>query len=185
MQEVITKGADTLKGLNDVIMAVLRFLIIAVVAIIAVIMMSSVFWRYVLDNSIPWSEEGCKYLMVWLAFLGAPVALRHGNHINIDLLMMQFGARGQQFFHFLINLVIVVTMGIILWKGIGFAQLGARQVASSFNFSMLYMYIAVPIGCALTILVALEYCLRGLAGIFNPDAGLSIDHAAFADEIRE
>ena len=179
----ISRVADGLGRFNDAVMFASRYLIIAVVAVIAVVMMCAVFWRYGLDNSIPWSEEISKYLMVWLAFLGAPVALRHANHINIDLLMKIFPPRGEQFFHLIINLIIIGTMGIVFVKGIQFAQLGARQVASSVQISMLYMYIAVPVGSALTCLVALEHALRGLIGMSDPARGLHIEQDF--EEIRE
>lgn len=179
----IEKAADVLGTFNNHAMAVIRYLIIAVVAIIAVIMMCAVFWRYALDNSIPWSEEISKYLMVWLAFLGAPVALRHANHISIDLLMKAFPPRGEQVFHVLVNGLILLTMGIVFWMGVKFTELGARQVASSIQVSMLYMYIAVPIGSLLTCLVALEHLLRGILGIADPTKGLDLEPEL--DEIRE
>ena len=185
MMTSVTAAADGLAKLNDGLLAACKYLLITIVGVLAVIMMASVFWRYALNNALPWSEEVSKYLMVWLTFLGAPIALRHASHISIDLLLKAFPPRGQQLFHFLINLIIIVTMGIVFWKGIGFAQLGARQVASSINFSMLYMYVAVPVGAALTCLVAIEHALRSFAGIGDPDNGLHVDDAAFADEIRE
>jgi TRAP-type C4-dicarboxylate transport system permease small subunit len=73
----------------------------------------------------------------------------------------------------------------MLWKGWGFAELGARQVASSFNFSMVWMYVAVPIGSALTCLVAIELCLKALLGIADPANGIDENMAALVDEIRE
>lgn len=183
MQARLEKAANAIGSFNDAAMRILKYLIILVVGIIAVIMMCAVFWRYVLDNSLPWSEEISKYLMVWLAFLGAPVALRQANHINIDILMKSFPPRGEQFFHLIINLVIITTMGIVLIKGIQFAQLGARQVASSIQISMVYMYIAVPVGSALTCLVALEHALRAAIGISDPQKGLVLTPEL--DEIRE
>lgn len=183
MHAKLTKMASAVGAFNDAAVVVIRYLIIAVVAVIAAIMMCAVFWRYVLDNSIPWSEELSKYLMVWLAFLGAPVALKNANHINIDLLMKLFPPRGEQAFHVLINLIIIATMGIVFWKGVAFAELGARQVASSVQISMLYMYLAVPVGSALTIIVAIEHALRGLIGISDPANGLQLEPDL--EEIRE
>ena len=168
--------------LNDRLLWVCKWLIIAIVGVLAVILISAVFYRYALNNAIAWSEEGSKYLMVWLTFLGAPIALRHAAHINIDLLVKLFPPRGRQAFYLGINLVIIVTMGILLWKGWEFAQLGARQVASSFNFSMVWMYVAVPIGSALTCLVAIELSLKALRGIADPEHGIDESMTAIVDE---
>jgi len=184
MASAIQGAIDAVTRFNDAVMIVGRYLIIALVAVIAVIMMAQVVFRYGLDNSIPWSEEVCKYLMVWLAFMGAPIALRHANHISIDLLLKAFPARGQQLFHVVINLIIILTMGIVFYHGAKFTQMGARQVASSINISMLYMYLAVPLGSLLTCIVAVEHGLRALIGIGDPARGLKIDEL-HADEIRE
>ncbi len=171
--------------LNDRLLAACKGLIIAIVAILAMILIAAVFYRFVLDNAISWSEEGSKYLMVWLTFLGAPIALRHAGHINIDLLIKLFPPRGRQAFYLGINLIIIVTMSVLLWKGAEFAQLGARQVASSFNLSMVWMYIAVPVGSALTCLVAIELALKALSGIADPEKGIDENMTAYIDEVRE
>lgn len=180
----VTAAADRLAWLNNGMLALCRHLLILIVALLTIILIAAVVWRYALNDAIPWSEEVSKYLMVWLTFLGTPIALRQAGHISIDLLLKVFRPRGQQVFHLVINLVIIATMGIVFWKGVAFAELGARQVASSLNFSMLWMYISVPIGSALTCLVAIEHSLRSLAGIADPACGLVIDESAFADESR-
>ncbi|MGI9434912.1 MAG: TRAP transporter small permease [Geminicoccaceae bacterium] len=177
-------AADAIARLNDRLLLLCKYFVITIVAVLAVILISAVFYRYALNNAIAWSEEGSKYLMVWLTFLGAPIALRQAAHINIDLLVKIFPPRGRQAFYFFINLIITATMGILLWKGWEFAELGARQVASSFNFSMVWMYIAVPIGSALTCLVAIELALRALCGIADPAKGIDENMTAIIDEPR-
>lgn len=172
MMHSIERTADRLARFNDALMRACRYLIILIVGALAVILIAAVFWRYVLNSAISWSEEGSKYLMVWLTFLGAPIALRQFAHINIDLLNKAMAPRIQQVLHLLVSLIIVFTMVVLLWTGVGFTKLGMRQVASSFNFSMFYMYVAVPIGAGLTCLVAIEHALRALVGVGDPERGL-------------
>ena len=76
-------------------------------------------------------------------------------------------------------------MIMLIWQGGLFAKLGARQVASSFQMSMVWVYGIVPVGAALMLFVALEHALRALIGIHDPDNGLQSDHTAIGDEIRE
>ena len=181
----IASLAVMIERLNDRLLLLCKWVIITIVGVLAVILIAAVFYRYALNDAIAWSEEGSKYLMVWLTFLGAPIALRHAAHINIDLLVKLFPPRGRQAFYLAINLIITITMGILLWKGWAFAELGARQVASSFNFSMVWMYVAVPIGSALTCLVAIELSLKALLGIADPAEGIDESMAAVVDEVRE
>ena len=166
--------ANILGRINTALLFVCKYLIIVIVAVIAGILIAAVVFRYGLDSALSWAEESSKYLMVWLTFLGTPIALRNFGHINIDLIFKILPPRGQQFFYLLVSVIICFTMSIIFIKGMSFAEMGARQVASSFSLSMWYMYIAVPIGAALTILVAIEQALRSLIGIFSPDEGLLV-----------
>jgi TRAP-type C4-dicarboxylate transport system permease small subunit len=165
---------NCLVRLNTGLLFVCKYLVMILVAVIAIVLIAAVVYRYGLNSAISWAEEFSKYLMVWLTFLGTPIALRHFGHINIDLLVKILPPRLQQLMYFVVSLIICFTMSIVFLKGVSFAELGARQVASSFNVSMFYMYVAVPIGSALTFLVALEQALLALSGIADPDKGLIV-----------
>ena len=160
--------------LNTGLLFICKYLVIVIVAVIAAVLISAVVFRYGLNSALSWAEELSKYLMVWLTFLGTPIALRHFGHINIDLLVKILPARLQQLMYFIVSVIICITMGIVFLKGLSFTQMGARQVASSFNVSMFYMYVAVPIGSGLTFLVALEQALLSLSGIADPEKGLIV-----------
>ncbi|MBT6278187.1 MAG: hypothetical protein HOI95_29140, partial [Chromatiales bacterium] len=56
---VIIAGLD---WVNTKIVAVCRVLTIVLVGVIAVNVFIGVFWRYVLNDSLPWYEESAKYL---------------------------------------------------------------------------------------------------------------------------
>lgn len=51
-------------------------------AILAVMVLQVAF-RYVFNAPLTWTEELARYLYIWACWLGAPVALRRGNHIAI------------------------------------------------------------------------------------------------------
>ena len=163
-----------LHALNAGILLVCKYLLIVIVAVIAVILIAAVVFRYGLDSALSWAEESSKYLMVWLTFLGAPIVMSQFGHANIDVLLNALPGRLQQALLLLVSLVVCATMGIVLWKGIAFAQVGARQVASTFNLSMIWLYLSVPVGSAMTVLVAFEQALQAFVGIFEPKRGLVI-----------
>jgi TRAP-type C4-dicarboxylate transport system permease small subunit len=79
------KAAD--EALEDV------FGVLILVAIF-IVMVLAVFFRYVLGDSIVWSEEVARYGLVALTFVGAATGFRRDSHIRIDvvdLLGPQFG----------------------------------------------------------------------------------------------
>src|SRR5512144_2938011 len=58
------------------LLAVNRWLVIALLAAMAVMVFANVALRFLTDHSILWVEEASRYTMVWLTFIGAGPVLR-------------------------------------------------------------------------------------------------------------
>ena len=48
---------------------------------------AQVFWRYVLNDSIVWTEPASVMIMGWFIFLGAAVGIREGYHLSFDVVL--------------------------------------------------------------------------------------------------
>jgi TRAP-type C4-dicarboxylate transport system permease small subunit len=59
------------------------FLILLVTAMVSATL-AQVFWRYVFNDPLIWSEELARYLFVWIAYLSAWLTWRHRAHIALD-----------------------------------------------------------------------------------------------------
>jgi tripartite ATP-independent transporter DctM subunit len=64
----------------------------AAVAVAAevVILLAAVTSRFVFNHPIPWADELASIVFLWLANLGAAVALRHGTHMRMTALVGRF-----------------------------------------------------------------------------------------------
>lgn len=56
---------------------------VLILALIVLIVLAQVFSRYVLGAPLIWAEELATYLLIWLAFITASVALKLKRHITI------------------------------------------------------------------------------------------------------
>jgi TRAP-type C4-dicarboxylate transport system permease small subunit len=81
-----------------------RVTMMVVLALIAIIVFANVMLRYLTDESIVWSEEVARYLMIWLTFLGIGPVFRVGGHIAVDSLHTILPAR----------VTLVLRAGIVL-----------------------------------------------------------------------
>lgn len=54
--------------------------------IIVVASISQVFFRFVLDSPLVWSDELSRFLLLWMVFLGASVVSYRGAHLGVDFL---------------------------------------------------------------------------------------------------
>jgi C4-dicarboxylate transporter DctQ subunit len=118
------------------------FLVFSMVAVVSI----EVFFRYVLNSSLSWSEEIARYLMIWMAFLGASLAVRSGAHISIEAFMKMMPLRVRQVVRITILLVLILFLASLVYESWNITQRVWRQEATSISMSMGYVYIAAPIG---------------------------------------
>lgn len=155
--------------LNDALLSVCRWSVIGLVAAIAVIVIASVIMRYVFNNSISWSEDAAKFLMVWLAFLGAPLGFRHGAHVAIELLPPGLPIFVRRIIRVVVHATVLVLMVLLARYSWAFAWNGRTQVALTVgDISMFWIFVCMPIGTALMALVALELMVLTILGIPEP-----------------
>ena len=77
-----TRALDILSGLCLAIMVVLVF--------------GNVVLRYTVNSGITASEELSRWLIVWLTFMGAVVALREHGHLGTDVLVSRLPVAGKK-----------------------------------------------------------------------------------------
>lgn len=78
--------ASWLGALDRGVVAVNRAAMMVALGLIAIILFANVMLRFLTDESIVWSEEVARYLMIWLTFLGIGPVFRVGGHIAVDSL---------------------------------------------------------------------------------------------------
>src|SRR5207249_1344762 len=76
-----------LDRLLEVLDALARWVAMALATIIIAILFVQIFYRYVLNTSIVWSEEVATWCLVWLVFLGSAAIMRRWEHVHIPMLI--------------------------------------------------------------------------------------------------
>ena len=68
-----------------------------ILTFLSAILIVQVFFRYVLGESLTWSEELARYLFVWLVYMGIPYGCRMMRHIKIDAGLMLFPQKTREY----------------------------------------------------------------------------------------
>ncbi len=105
-----------LRLVNEVVLKLGRGLGVVAVALMVSAILIQVFYRYVLNNALPWPDEAARFCMLWMTGLMAPTALRRGGFVAIDtvvrLLPTRLGALISLILLFLSLGVLVVALQI-------------------------------------------------------------------------
>ncbi len=164
-----------------------KWALILMLSAMAVIVFANVSLRYLTNYSITWSEEVARYLMIWVTFLGAGLALRYGNHVAITNLQDMAPRRGQILLRLLIVLLLVTFFAIMVWMGYDYMSRMRFQMTPATRISFSYVYAAMPIGFVLLIvhllLLARGYVLDSRFEELDsaPDLASRVDETSVAD----
>jgi TRAP-type C4-dicarboxylate transport system permease small subunit len=159
---------SALGRVNKAFLFFCRWISIGLVAVIAVVVIASVVMRYGFNSSLSWSEDAAKFLMVWLAFIAAPLGFRHGAHVSLELLppLPPFIRR---IIRVIVHATVFALMVMLTRFSWAFAWNGRSQVALTVgDISMFWIFVCMPIGCALMALVALELMVLTILGLPEP-----------------
>ncbi len=117
-------------------------LLIAVAFIVAL----EVVCRYVLNASLPWSEEISRYLFIWGNFLGAGVALKRGAHISVDSLVTRLSESARQRLESAVGVLVFGFALLLLYYGTLSLSASIGQYSITMGFSLGWVFVAVPVG---------------------------------------
>lgn len=100
------------------------------------------FTRYVLNDSVAWTEEAARYLLVLLGFAGAIRCQAVGSHIVLEFVDKYYG-RKLGLVHLIALLASVVLFAVIIWSAYELIQRTSFQQMVSLPFPKYYLHIAV------------------------------------------
>ncbi len=145
--------------LERVIVTANRWVVIAMMIVMTTLVFVNVICRYILNFSIIWAEEVSQYLMVWVAFLAAGLALRQGRHVAIEMLQDRLPSRTRRITRHVVAVLLIVFMGILTVLGFQFVRFAWDQETPVLNIPLGIPYLAVPIG-ALLLMIHLFFLYR-------------------------
>ena len=122
------------------------FLASASLIVMTAVAIAGVFYRYVLNDPLIWSDEVIKLFFAWFCFTGMSVIARHGQHLRMDLISHFLPERLQVSLRLFGNLFVFGTALLLLGYGI---KLCVSQVGNSFAsipISRAWSFAALPVG---------------------------------------
>jgi TRAP-type C4-dicarboxylate transport system permease small subunit len=144
---------------------VVQVTLVGMVATMTVIIIIQVFMRYLFLYSLSWSEEVARYLMIWVSFLGASLALKYGFHIGVEFVINRFPEKMRNWVNLIAKIGVLIFLIYFTIGGFLVSWAVRDQDSPALLFSMAYAYLAAPLGGFFMIIQLLNLLIEDWAKI--------------------
>jgi len=150
--------------------------IIDITALIAFVVMlvlvtAQVVFRYVLELSVPWTEEAARWFYAWQIFLGSSLAMRERLHLQITVLLDRFSGTPRAFLDLLTAVTGLAFLVGIIWGSLLMIRAVYPVQAGSFPVSTSYLYLSIPVGLIAMLALAAQDVVSSARRLFQPRRG--------------
>ncbi|OGB90623.1 MAG: hypothetical protein A3H39_03110, partial [candidate division NC10 bacterium RIFCSPLOWO2_02_FULL_66_22] len=125
----------------------------------------TVFTRYVLNFVPSWSEEVPRYLLVWITYLGAGLAVNYKEHISLDFFFNLMPVRARQIGAMILNVLIAIVGLIMVVYGIGLVNHFGDDLMESIPVKNFWLLLAMPVSGVLMLLYIIQQMWKQFLGL--------------------
>lgn len=138
-----------------------EYILMLLFPVMVIVVFVATMLRYLTDFPLPWSAEVARYVMVWLAYIGASLAIKKNAHLGVEIVVSLLPAELQKFFGYLRTALIILFNILVIYFTFQIIenQIATGQLSPALRIPIYWAYIAIPIGAALMIIRSIQAVL--------------------------
>jgi TRAP-type C4-dicarboxylate transport system permease small subunit len=168
MMTFITQFNTGLGAFNFHIARTAKYLAGLLLALMVVMILAQVFFRYALNDSLTWTEELSKFAMVWIACLVSPYAYREHLNVSIEMFHDALPALPKRIAEIIITLLVMLISAIFFMQSMSFVAGGTTITAASVPIKLWIFYSCMPFAFGSLFLVGIERLIQQLTAPLIP-----------------
>jgi TRAP-type C4-dicarboxylate transport system permease small subunit len=147
---------DALLKLERGTTALATVLACAMLVVAASLGMWQIVTRFIIERPAEWTEVLIRFSLIWMVFLGIPMAFRIGAMVSVDVLYRWSGRRLRRILDAMVALAALGLIGVTIIVGWDYAQRGRVQTVIGLeDVSMFWAYLALPVGGVFSVIAIL------------------------------
>ncbi|SDO35004.1 TRAP transporter small permease [Vreelandella arcis] len=135
------------------------FLTLGIFWLLALDVFLQFFSRYVLGNSIAWTEEMARYLLVLVGFMGSTMAVRKGSHIAVEFFYRYMSGWLGRFMSTLVDLINIAFFASMSWITFKLADRTSAMMVSV-DIPKSWLYYLVMMGFIMMLVRGVQVAIR-------------------------
>lgn len=140
----------------DAIQAIFKWVIIFAMAAFTIIIIVSVFYRYVLTDPITWAEQAARFLFVWVIMLGIPVYYRMRLATNFDLVVEKIPPVPRKIIAIIMDVMVGLFAVYYGYSGLSYTITAGRSIFQGLGLPSGCIYISEVVCSAYLLLCVIE-----------------------------
>jgi TRAP-type C4-dicarboxylate transport system permease small subunit len=139
----------------DWVVTVTDLVTMAIMTGLFAVMLASIFFRYILNDSLLWSDELLVWGLVWIVLLGSVGVMAQWRHVYVPVAVLALPARTRIPVVILSKILTMIFIAFIVYYGSQVFQARFHRTSASLNLSTRWEKLALPVGAALMLWVGL------------------------------
>lgn len=132
---------------------------------------AQVFFRFVLNNSLSWTEELARYCFIWMHMIGASLLIEAKGHATVTVILDLMHGAVRKVFDILIELIILFNGVVMLHSGWVLSYSSRNNLSTAMSVPMWMINSSVAVGGLLLVFQALVRIAVVLAGEQTQEGG--------------
>lgn len=163
----MTTIGNYIERLSDIINKFSRSFVLAVMAIMVFVVSLQVFCRYVLNSALLWPEELTIFLMSWMTFIGAAIALRGWEHIGIDFFVRKLSPKMRDVVNIVVRFSVLFFVVFLLVTGINLVITSDHMISDALRISLIWPRLSVPVGAGFMLIHIIHLTYQDILNLRN------------------
>ncbi|AZO94364.1 TRAP transporter small permease [Halocella sp. SP3-1] len=155
-----------IENLSDRINDIAKIVVIGLVAVLTSIVLLQVIFRYILNIGLPWVDELSRYLNIWVAFLGASVGLKYGDHVGVSFFVNLLPEKLSEAFKLFTDIIIFIFLCVVIYYAYDYI-ITSRSVTPTMQISFKLPKSAIFAGTSIMVVHILNFIFNDLSLLFN------------------
>lgn len=129
-----------------------NWLAFAVFWALGLIVFLQFFTRYVLNDSLAWTEEIARYGLIWVTFIGAAIVARKNMHIAVDAVLLFLSPVPARILLAVVDIIKLLFIGLLAYFSLTIVERMQWQRMVIIDLPMSIVYGGVALGCFLMLM---------------------------------
>lgn len=136
----------TLKRVSNAVNRVVSYVGISLFGILIIACVAQVFFRFVLNNSLSWTDELARYCFIWMHLIGASLLIAGGEHATVTVVLDLLHSVARKVLEVVIELVIFFDGTVMLYSGTLLSYSSRANLSTAMSIPMWVINSSVALG---------------------------------------